>query len=369
VRVALITNLAPHYRRPLYERLASRHTVDFYFFASEGERYFSSDLSHQGGELPIVDLPRYRVLGEPLMPGLARTLRRDRYDVVVKCLNGKLMVPSTVAIAKARGLPLVMWTGMWHHPETAVHRLTRPLTESVYRSADAILAYGDHVKRFLTAVPGVDAGKVFVAGQAVEPQRFLAVAHEPVDPPEFVYVGQFEQRKGLDVLLAAFGRLPAGSARLALVGSGSLEEELRAQTAHNDDVEVVGYVPQERLPERLARALALVVPSVTTRLDKEPWGLVVNEAMHAGLPVVASDAVGAAAGGLVVDGRNGRIVPERDPLALASALTALIEDPDGARRMGATARQDVERFSYEAMVGAFDAAMLHAVAKRNGSRS
>ena len=63
-----------------------------------------------------------------------------------------------------------------------------------------------------------------------------------------------------------------------------------------------------------------MLPSITTALDKEPWGLVVNEAMHAGLPVVATDAVGAAAGGLVRDGENGFVVPERDADALAAAV-------------------------------------------------
>ena len=58
--------------------------------------------------------------------------------------------------------------------------------------------------------------------------------------------------------------------------------------------DVVGYLPQQRLPETLAGARCLVLPSVTTALDREPWGLVVNEAMHAGVPVIATDAVGAA---------------------------------------------------------------------------
>ena len=51
-------------------------------------------------------------------------------------------------------------------------------------------------------------------------------------------------------------------------------------------MELVGYMPQEHLPDEFARARCLVLPSITTALDREPWGLVVNEAMHAGVPVV-----------------------------------------------------------------------------------
>jgi glycosyltransferase involved in cell wall biosynthesis len=367
MRVAFITNLAPHYRRPLYERLARRHEVDYFFASMEGEWYFNSNLKHQHGDFNTPPVRSYRILGHPLMPGLVRVLKRDRYDVVVKCLNGRLMVPFTVLVSRMRGLPVVIWTGNWVHPDTTFHRLTRFMTEAVYRNADALLAYGDHVRAFLAEVPGVDPGKIFVPGQATDPTRFEAVSPVPTEVPEFVYVGQFEERKGVDVLLDAFQLLPQGIARLVLVGSGSQEAELRERASRIPGVEMAGYVPQEDLPERLARSRALVLPSVRTRSGKEPWGFVVNEAMHAGVPTVVTETVGAAAGGLVVDGRNGRVVPERDARALAEALRGLADDSERAAAMGVAARTDVERFNYDTMVDRFEAAMQHAVdARRRG---
>jgi glycosyltransferase involved in cell wall biosynthesis len=84
--------------------------------------------------------------------------------------------------------------------------------------------------------------------------------------------------------------------------------------------------------------------------------------MHAGLPVVASTAVGAAAGGLVRDGRNGLVVPERDAEALAGALRRLAQDPDLAARMGAAAHADVQAYDYRRMGQAFEDAVEQAVA-------
>ena len=104
-------------------------------------------------------------------------------------------------------------------------------------------------------------------------------------------------------------------AELRLIGNGSLEEHIRQRINGHSRVTIVGHVPQDDLPAELERATCLVLPSVTTRETNEPWGLVVNEAMHAGLPVIATDAVGAAAGGLVRDGHNGYVVPERNPEA------------------------------------------------------
>lgn len=363
-RIAFINYFCPHYRLRLFEEVARRMDADFYFFADERERYWNRKIPLvRDGAFRRIELRRVRVLGQSFMPGIVRALSRRRYDAVVKCLNGRLMLPLTFLTCRLRGLPIVIWTGMWYHPQTRVHRLTRPLTEAVYRHADAIVTYGEHVKRFVCEVDGVDPAKVFVAGQAVEAGRFLDVEPAMDDDAEVLFIGQFEERKGIDYLLDAFAAID-GPARLVLVGNGTQEEAIRARVAADPRIEIVGYVPQDQLPERLARARCLVLPSVTTPLDREPWGLVVNEAMHAGLPVVASDTVGAAAGGLVVDGRNGYVVPERDPAALAEALRRLVSDAELARRFGRQAREDAGQFDYARMAGAFEAAVEHAIAQR-----
>jgi glycosyltransferase involved in cell wall biosynthesis len=99
------------------------------------------------------------------------------------------------------------------------------------------------------------------------------------------------------------------------------------------------------------------VPSIPTRTFREPWGLVVNEAMNRGLPVIASDAVGAAAGGLVHDGHNGLIVPAGDPVALAAALRKLAGDASLRAHLGAAGREDVSAYTHEAWAGGFSEAL------------
>ena len=143
-RIAFIDYFATHYRKRLYEELARRMEVDFYFFADERERYWNRKIPLvREGDFRRVELRRYRVAGEAVMPGLALALQPRRYDAVVKSLNGKLMLPLVYGASRARGLPFVLWTGMWHHPHTGFHRVTRPLTRHVYRGAEAIVAYGE----------------------------------------------------------------------------------------------------------------------------------------------------------------------------------------------------------------------------------
>jgi glycosyltransferase involved in cell wall biosynthesis len=361
-RVAFIDYFPTHYRRRLYERLAERMEVDFYFYSDERERWWNPKLAlADQGDFRRIELRRTRVAGEMVMPGLVPRLTPRRYDAVIKSLNGRLMLPLTYATSRLRGLPFVLWTGMWYHPQTRFHRLSLPLTEAIYRGAAAIVPYGDHVRDFVLQTPGVAPEKVFVAGQAVEPERFSAVADGPGGEPRALFVGQFKSYKGIDELLSAWSELPSAAARLRMVGNGPLEAQVRTAAAADPRIELAGHVGQDRLPAELAAARCLVLPSVTTPVDREPWGLVVNEAMHAGRPVVVTDAVGAAAGGLVRDGRNGLVVPEKDPAALRAALTRLLDDRELAARLGAQARADAAEFTHDRMAAAFEAAVGHAV--------
>jgi glycosyltransferase involved in cell wall biosynthesis len=365
MRIALITTLSTYYRRPLFEELARRWDVDFMFFSDGNEWYRSAEVTHEVGRFNAIALHGHSLRGQVVVPDLPRTLARGRYDVVIKCLNGKLMVPYTFISTRALRIPLVLWTGMWDHPSTPLHRLSRPVLKGLYKRSDAVVAYGEHVKTYLTREMGLPGPKVFVAGQAVEGSRFERVPRiEAATPPVALYIGQLEERKGISYLVDAFRSLPAGDIRLRVVGSGSLSTWVDEQARVDPRIEAVGYRPQSHLPDELSRARCLVLPSVHAPGGREPWGLVVNEAMHAGRPVVATESVGAAAGGLVADGRNGYVVQERSAQALAPAISRLLSDADLARRLGGEGAMDVRRFSYAHMADAFGDACAYATAGR-----
>jgi glycosyltransferase involved in cell wall biosynthesis len=112
------------------------------------------------------------------------------------------------------------------------------------------------------------------------------------------------------------------------------------------------------LRDMYAAADVLVVPSIATRTFREPWGLVVNEAMCRALPVIASDQVGAVAGGLVNDGRNGLVVPAADSSSLARAITRLAGDEALRRRLGDQGAVDIGGYTHEAWARGFSAALF-----------
>jgi glycosyltransferase involved in cell wall biosynthesis len=107
----------------------------------------------------------------------------------------------------------------------------------------------------------------------------------------------------------------------------------------------------------------VVIPSVPTRDFLEPWGLVVNEAFHQGVPVIATDAVGAAAGGLVRHERTGLVVPAGDAAALSAAIERLRDDPALRRRLGEQARADAGRYTPAAWAEGMSRALASAHGK------
>ncbi len=365
-RIALVTNLPTHYRKPLFDRLAAAYDVDFFFTGAGAGRYWPREhrLSTEG--LSVVDSAGARAL--------SGALRRGGYDCVVCSLTGRLSLLAATRATRAAGVPLVLWVGIWHHPQTLVHRVSRPFARRLYREASAILVYGRHVAAHVAAESG-RTHSIFEAYQAVDnaffgrrvPATEVERVRQELGLPAgaaLLYVGRLEPEKGLEALLDSFADVRAARS-LVLVGTGSIEAALRKRAdrlgvAHR--LFFPGYVAQEELRPYYHAAEALVLPSVTTRRFKEPWGLVVNEAMNCGLPVVATDAVGAVAGGLVVDGVTGLVVPEGDVPSLTRALDAMCADRVMRGRLSRTAREHVRRWSHDAAAASFEAAIEAACA-------
>lgn len=145
-----------------------------------------------------------------------------------------------------------------------------------------------------------------------------AAAPDP-QAPVFLYVGRLSEEKGLDTLLEAFASLLPSmpSATLRVAGSGPMDERLRERIGAlrlDGAVMLLGSVNGAALEAEYDRASCLVLPSYS-----EPWGLVVNEALAHGCPVVVSDNCGCVPE-LVRKGETGLVVPPRDVPALAAAL-------------------------------------------------
>ena len=144
MKILLIVNLCPHYRIKLFELLDKMYDIQFLFF-SKGERYYDGAryLGNFKGEYVwgFNIAPKLR-----LNPKLIYELIRYPYTHLIAGISGALPLFLSFVISKIRRKKFVLWTGLWHHPQTLFHRISFPFVKFIYKHSDAIIGYGLHVK-------------------------------------------------------------------------------------------------------------------------------------------------------------------------------------------------------------------------------
>jgi len=167
-----------------------------------------------------------------------------------------------------------------------------------------------------------------------------------------LFVGRFEQRKGLLVLLKAFRVLRRSGldCRLIVVGSGPQEREVRRYIATRGlkGVELLGRVGDAEKARLFATADVFVSPAT----GQESFGIVLLEAMAAGTPIVCSDIHGYK--GVVRRGEEALLVPPRDHQALVGAISRLLDDPALRATMGASGHVRAQQFSWPSITAKVD---------------
>jgi glycosyltransferase involved in cell wall biosynthesis len=376
VRIAVLNSHPIQYFAPLYSYLNTAPEL-------EVTALYMSDISIRGGndaefgrnvkwDVDLIAGYRSVFLGEAVrtreprgfwslvVPQVWKELRSGRYDVL--WLHGHNYAANLIALlaAKTAGIP-VMMRGETHlglARGSIKSRLRRPVIGALYRSCDRFLAIGSANAAFYRAM-GVPDRKIFLVPYSVDNDRFVQSAKltdeqraeirrrykVPVKQPAVLYAAKFTRRKRPGDLLEAVRRLKQDTDRpftVVMVGSGELERELRTFCAQHalDNVVFTGFVNQAELPAVYGASDVFVLPS-----EHESWGLAVNEAMCAGLPVVVSREVGCTPD-LVKDGINGYMPAAGDVDSLARALRRLIEDEDLRRRQGQASLTRIQQWGY-----------------------
>ncbi|WP_266366601.1 glycosyltransferase family 4 protein [Tellurirhabdus rosea] len=216
-------------------------------------------------------------------------------------------------------------------------------------SAAYMLELGARPEQILLKRNAVDNDAVRQLFQQSLPGRAERLAQEGLPARNFIYVGRIIDRlKNLRTLIQSFGAVqqdvPADNPwGLIILGQGddqpALEDLIRQENIPY--VRFLGGKSWDKVPAYLALADVLVLPSYS-----EPWGLVVNEAMACGLPVLVSDRCGCAPD-LVENGRNGFTFAPDQPAQLTEALRQLVKQPDLARQMGEQSAAMIEPYSLQ----------------------
>lgn len=336
MKVAFFSVVPSPYQRDLFRALAQRSELDLSVF------YFEAGIPDS--PWPQEPLEPY----ESVLPGGGFSLGRARLQVNWPLPNVRAF--DIVVCGTMLTSPTGQWlmrAGLRHKPwlfwgEKIVRRgglhdwLSAPLKRAAGLAVIGTVAERDYRERFPEA-------RIFNIPYHCDLDPFLASPRHCFDgTPVFLLCGQMIARKGVDLLVEALTQVSAG--RLLLVGR---EAELAAllaplPAAIRDRITYAGFQPPKALPTFFAQADVFVLPS---RYDG--WGVVVNQALGAGLPILCSDKVGAAHD-LVREEKNGLIFRADDATALAAAMQRIVDEPTLIARWGDASRDQARDWTPEA---------------------
>jgi glycosyltransferase involved in cell wall biosynthesis len=316
--------------------------------------------------LPRVGIGRHRLS----LPTFVPTARRP--DLLVSLYATPSFLVG-LRIAWWRGWRTALWVEVTFDSWIRRRRWKEALKRAVFQRVDGVITAGQDGRAFAMRY-GVPSERVHIARHVVDSEYFAteaATARPARDSIRsdlglsgvvFVYVGRLWWVKGTGPLLAAYAaldrELPCGTS-LLLIGDGPDKARIsQIARAQGLNVKLAGFHQRVDLPRLYAAGDVFVFPSLG-----DTYGLVVDEAMAAGLPVISTTAAGEIRE-RVVDGVNGYLVPPNDPGALAAAMQRLAVDPGLRIQMGARSAEMIAPYTPDCWAAAFEKAVESILSSR-----
>ena len=375
-RLTLLTEIIAPYRIPVFNALAARDDTDLQvIFLSENDPtlrqwpVYKKEIRFSYEVLPAWRrrVGKYKLL---VNRGVGAALGRSRPHAVLCGGYNYLASWQAAWWAKSHNLPLLLWSESTVNDHRGGRRGVEFMKVRFTRMCKGFVAAGKSSREYLIWM-GAPSERVFIAPDAVDVGFYAMLArqarqHEPVvrarhalPPRYFLCAGRLVPEKGVFDLLAAYAKLEERErSQIGLVfagdGASRFQLEERAAAIHPGCVRFCGFVHREEMAELYALAEALVFPT-----HSDPWGLVVNEAMACGLPVIASEVAGCVPD-LVENAENGFVVPRGDVEEFVRAMRMLLSNPAVAREMGASSALRIQAFTPEACAEGFSRAVAFA---------
>lgn len=356
-RVLFITNYPSPYRVCFYDELAKYMDVTVLFSDRiEDKKHRSADWFISGeGRYKAVQLEK-RVAsmgGRDLCLDVTKWLKQ-KWDAIVVCGYAYPTVVLAMMYMRLHRIPFYMEVDGGLIRETSGPRLW--FKRFLVSRASCWISSGDHTTDYLMHY-GARKEDTFLypftsLWQREIPEQVPSGAEKTMlrkklgmeEEKIILYVGRFDPKKGMDDLLHTCPSLDS-AAGIYFVGGEPEEEHLAfCQEKNLENVHFVGFKKKEALGEYYRAADLLVLPTWS-----DVWGLVINEAMAQGLPVVTTDRCVAGVE-LVEDGVNGYIIPVKDTGALSRAINRVLEQD--YRKMGEAALETIRPYTIENMAAA-----------------
>lgn len=363
-RLVILTEIIAPYRIPVFNALARRTDLDLsvIFLAETDEtlrqwRVYKNEISFAYRVLPSW---RWRTRYSTFLVnrGLCAALSELSPQVII--CGGYNYAASWQALlwAKRHGVEFVLWSESNSHDARAGRPWVEFMKTYFLRHCDRFVVPGKTSLEYLRVL-GSQETNIFTAPNAVDNGWFSTQAeYTRAHATEFrermklssryiLFVGRLVPEKGVFDLLEAYAKLESSlraNVGLVFAGDGISKDQLseQAKQIHPGMIYFTGFAQREDLAGIYSLAEALILPT-----HSDPWGLVVNEAMACGLPIVVTTVAGCAAD-LVENGRNGFVVPPRDSEKLSMAIDSIVRRPEFQHQMRTCSVARIQSYSPEA---------------------
>ncbi|MEO0296761.1 MAG: glycosyltransferase family 4 protein [candidate division WOR-3 bacterium] len=361
-KVALITNIIAPYRIPAFNKVSELAPFDFdvYFMAeNESNREWKVYKEKIRFNYKVLKGLHFVSKNERMIHinfGLTYYLTKKNYDLIA--IGGWNQPCSYEAFlwAKLRRKKVLFFGESTLRDKRADNSIYEKIKQFLVKHSDGFIPAGNAAKEYYKYLGAPDE-KIFIAPFCADHHFFyneylrLKPLREEIKKKKgyqaitILYSGRFVWYKGIPYLLEAYNRLQKEIDDIALIllGDGPEKKKYEDYVKNNNlkNVFFEGFIQQESLPEYYIASDIFVLPSLS-----ETWGLVINEAMAFGLPVISTDAAGASYD-LVKNGINGFVVKAGDSKELYTALKILCENPDLRIRMGENSLGIIKEYTPE----------------------
>ena len=378
-RLVIITEIIAPYRIPVFNALAQHPEIDLevIFLAKTDPstrqwRVYAEEIEFPYEVLPSwrTRLKKYNLLLNKKVTG---SLRKANPDVIICGGYNYLASWQALRWAKRDRVPFLLWCESTANDDRAGHRVVESLKRNFFDKCDGCIVPGTASAGYARQM-GVSSERIFMAPNAVDNDLFAFHANEVrqnalrvranlnLPAQYFLFAGRLVKSKGIFELWEAYGSLNENLRSqfgLVFVGDGPLRLELEtiAKSISPGTIHFAGFVQRDELARYYGLADCLVFPT-----HSDPWGLVVNEAMACGLPVICGQTAGCAADLVKM---NGRLVDSRNVDELAHAMQEIAADADLRKQMSRESLRIIRNYSPQICAsGIAEAALAYCSTRR-----
>lgn len=369
-KVVIIHNIISPHVSPLFIQIARKVNLTVLYCAQKEENRNWQD-QPTGFDFKVLKNISIRFKNKDLLTyffnlSIIKELKTLKPEVVVISGWDQPSYYAAYLYCKFTKTKFILWSGSTEYEKNFARLITRGLVKVLIKGADRCIAYGSRARKYLISL-GANSKKIYVSYNTTDIQKYRSLSEKYKSSigeikqslrlsnmKIILYYGQLIERKGIKTLIESYKEANKTLPNIALliIGNGKEKNELVKIAQDIKGVTICPDPGDDKICKFFAIADVFVLPS-----KEEVWGLAVNEAMAAGLPVIVSDKAGSSVD-LVKNGSEGYTFQSGNKIDLAKKITWILSDDNLRRRMSKNSLKTIQKFTPEISAREFLKAIL-----------